>query len=258
MRQARAGITGLSPTDKVAKALLVETKMTGNADFPTPVPTLAELKTGREDLETAITEAAGGDHAKVFARQKAEAALDDLLVRMAMYVSNTAAGDELKILSTGFELRKQPEPIGPLDAPTDLEARTGALPGAIGLRCKPVKGRTTTRSSSTLPIRMWRPIGRCSRSYREPASRPPIWIPASTTGSACARWVPQAPARSVIQPRASAHHCLNAVGANCRGTAPAEKLGRCCFENEDGRSSGLYILPAKCYQPTGSIAAFCP
>ncbi|MBL0126011.1 MAG: fibronectin type III domain-containing protein [Flavobacteriales bacterium] len=49
-------------------------------------------------------------------------------------------GDELKILSTGFELRKQPEPIGPLHAPTDFEARTGALPGTIDLRCKPVKG----------------------------------------------------------------------------------------------------------------------
>ncbi|MBK7383849.1 MAG: hypothetical protein IPI81_11055 [Flavobacteriales bacterium] len=140
MRQARAGITGLSPTDKVAKALLVETRMNGNADFPTPTPTLTELKNGREALETAITEAAGGDHAKVFARQKAEAAVDDLLVRMALYVSNTAAGDELKILSTGFELRKQPEPIGPLHAPADFEARTGALPGSIDLRCKPVKG----------------------------------------------------------------------------------------------------------------------
>ncbi len=140
MRQARAGITGLSPTDKVAKALLVGTKMTGNPDFPTPMPTLAELQAAREKLEAAITEAASGDHAKVFARQKAEAILDDLLVRMALYVSNTAAGDELKILSTGFELRKQPEPIGPLSAPAELEARTGALPGTVDLRCKPVKG----------------------------------------------------------------------------------------------------------------------
>lgn len=130
----------MSPTDKVAKALLVETKMTGNAEFPTPNPTLAELKVGRETLETAIVEAAGGDHAKVFARNVAEAALDDLLVRMAMYVSNTSAGNELTILSSGFELRKQPESIGPLDAPPDLEARTGALPGTIDLRCKPVKG----------------------------------------------------------------------------------------------------------------------
>lgn len=140
MRQARAGITGLSPTDKVAKALLVETKMTGNAAFATPDPTLLELKAGREALETAITEAAGGDHAKVFARQLAEAALDDLLVRMALYVSNTAAGDELVILSSGFELRKLPEPIGPLGAPQELEARTGALPGSIQLRWRPEKG----------------------------------------------------------------------------------------------------------------------
>lgn len=114
--------------------------MTGNPNFLTPAPKILDLTAAREVLETAIMEAAGGDHAKVFARQVAEAAMDDLLVRMAMYVSNTSAGDELKILSSGFELRKQPEPIGPLEAPTELEARTGALPGAIDLRCRPVKG----------------------------------------------------------------------------------------------------------------------
>ncbi len=130
----------MSPTDKVAKALLVETKLTGNLDFPTPDPTLLELKAGREKLETAISDAAGGDHAKIFARNLAEASLDDLLFRMALYVTNTAAGNELKILSTGFELRKQPEPLGPLDAPTELEASTGAKPGEIDLRCKPTKG----------------------------------------------------------------------------------------------------------------------
>ncbi|MCC6936632.1 MAG: hypothetical protein IT226_00285 [Flavobacteriales bacterium] len=140
MRTARAGLTGLRPTDKVAKALLLETKMTGNPDFPSPSPTLVELKAGRETLEAAIVEAAGGDHANVFLRNVAEAELDKLIVRLAMDVSQTANGDAAKILSTGFELRKEGDPIGPLPGPSDLRARTGLLPGTVDLRWKPEYG----------------------------------------------------------------------------------------------------------------------
>jgi hypothetical protein len=137
MRSARAGLSGLRPADKVAKALLVETKMTGNASFPTPDPSLLLLKAGREILETAMVEAATGDHTKIFERNVAEAGLDQLLVREALYVSNVAQGDPVVILSSGFELRQEPTPKGPLPAPTELRARPGLKPGDIDLRWKP-------------------------------------------------------------------------------------------------------------------------
>lgn len=140
MRSARAGLSGLRPADKVAKALLVETKMTGNASFLTPDPTLLVLKAGREKLETAMVAAATGDHTKIFERNVAEAELDQLLVREALYVSNVAQGDPVLILSSGFELRQEPTPIGPLPAPTELRARTGSKPGDIDLRWKPTYG----------------------------------------------------------------------------------------------------------------------
>lgn len=140
MRSARAGLSGLRPTDKVAKALLVEKKMAGNAHFPTPDPTLLDLKNGREKLETAIVEAAAGDHTKIFERNVAEAELDQLLVREALYVSNVAQGDPLVILSSGFELRQEPAPIGPLPAPTELRAHAGNKTGDVDVRWKPVHG----------------------------------------------------------------------------------------------------------------------
>lgn len=140
MKQAKAGLTGLSPTEKVAKALLVETMMAGNLNFPTPDPTLVALGAGRVLLTNAITDSAGGDHEKVVIRQKAEDALGILLLREALYVSNVAQGDELIILSSGFEARKPPTPIGPLATPTGLLARMGNLPGSIDLRWDPVKG----------------------------------------------------------------------------------------------------------------------
>ena len=140
MKTARAGLTGLRPTDKVAKALLLETKMTGNPNFPAPSPTLAELLAGREKLEFTLVEAAGGDHEKVFLRNQAEAELDKLIVRLAMHVSQVADGDAATILSSGFDLRKEGDPIGPLPAPSDLRGSTGELPGTTHLRWKPVHG----------------------------------------------------------------------------------------------------------------------
>ena len=140
MKTARAGLTGLRPTDKVAKALLLETKMAGNPYFPLPNPTLPEVLAGREKLEVAIVEAAGGDHTKIFLRNLAEAELDQLIVRLAMYVSQVANGDPAIILSSGFEMRKEGEPIGPLPAPSDLRGQSGQLPGTTHLRWKPVYG----------------------------------------------------------------------------------------------------------------------
>ena len=141
MKTAKAGLKGLSATDKVAKSLLVETKMAAAvATFATPSPTLIVLKGYRLALETAITEAVGNDHAKVVAKQVAEAALDNALIAESLYVSNTCAGDEIKILSSGFEARKGPAPIGPLQAPAKLEARMSEFSGHINLRWKPEDG----------------------------------------------------------------------------------------------------------------------
>lgn len=140
MKIAKAGITGLSATELVAKALLVETKMTGNLNFPTPDPTLLVLKTKREAVETGIVEAASGDHAKVFAKNLAVAELKDALVREAAYVSHVAAGDVLIILGSGLEPRKEAEPIGPLGPPVDLLARAGDKPGEMLVDWAPERG----------------------------------------------------------------------------------------------------------------------
>ncbi|MBK7112921.1 MAG: hypothetical protein IPH60_10820 [Flavobacteriales bacterium] len=113
MKTARAGLTGLRPTDKVAKALSLDMKMTGNANSR-PVQHSLSCWPARS-LEVAIAEAMGGDHEK-FLRNKAEAELDKLIVRLAMDVSQVANGDAAIILSSGFELRKEGDPIGPLPA----------------------------------------------------------------------------------------------------------------------------------------------
>lgn len=208
MKQAKVGLTTLSPTDKVAKSLLVETKMTGNANFTTPIPAVAELKAGREALETAISEAAGGDHAKIFARNVAEADLDDLLVRMALYVTNTANGDEGIILSSGYEVRKSAEPIGPLPAPQDLEARTGPFEGEVELHWKRVYGsheyHVYVNTEDPSDPNKWTLIGVCTRARFTATGLPPAkyaWFRVTATGTAGTSPVSD-PAKGFVAPAA--------------------------------------------------------
>ncbi len=191
MRSARAGLSGLRPTDKVAKALLVETKMTGNAHFPTPDPTLLVLKAGREKLELALVEAATGDHTRIFERNVAEAELDQLLVREALYVSNVAQGDPVVILSSGYELRQEPAPIGPLPAPTELRAHTGTKPGVIDLRWKPVYGAYyyQVEASATDPNigGTWKLVAMSSAAHYDSKGNAPatyVWFRVTCLGAA--------------------------------------------------------------------------
>jgi hypothetical protein len=131
MKIIRVGLEGLSAMDKVAKALFIENKMTANAVFPTPSPTLAELKKGRETLEEAVAATLNGGKAATYAKDTAETALDELITRMAGYVVSVAGGDVGMILSSGFDVRKRGSPIGNLPAPANLRADLTDMTGQI-------------------------------------------------------------------------------------------------------------------------------
>lgn len=166
MKMAKAGLTGKTPAEKVALCLVVETAMTANPNFVTPVPTVAELTAGRTDLENAMVAAAGGDHDRIVERNKVERSLDNLLVRMSLYVSNVAQGDEVVILSSGFEVRKPSDPIGQPGVPENLRAEMGEQPGSVDLRWNPVRGAYIyhVEMNVTDPTNAadWKPVDECT------------------------------------------------------------------------------------------------
>lgn len=140
---AIAGVRKLNATGLVAKALFVETKMTGNANFTTPVPPIATITTARGALETAIVVAMDGGKTAHLDKRMKEAALILLLIEEAGYVTSVSGGDEAKIISSGFDVRKVPTPIGVLDAPGDLRASLTEFPGQARLRWNSVYGGYT-------------------------------------------------------------------------------------------------------------------
>lgn len=140
MKLIKAGLTRLKPAQVVAKSEYVETGMTGNANFPTPTPTLVEVTAARTQLVSALAAAESGAHADIAKKNEAVRTLRDLLTKLARYVNSAAGGDVDKAVSSGFELAKRPEPIDKLEAPQELNARMSSYEGRLDLRWQRVRG----------------------------------------------------------------------------------------------------------------------
>lgn len=106
MRRPQLNFTKLAISLKIQKAREIVQKLTGNPDFPTVNPTLAVLTAAINALETAFEAAADGGKtlkAKMHAKEKI---LVDLMVLLEESVGTISGGDEQKILSTGFGVKK--------------------------------------------------------------------------------------------------------------------------------------------------------
>lgn len=122
------------------------TALTGNADFPTPVPPLAEVQARLEDYKTKHAEATAMTNAArlaVLAKEKARAELKSTVTRLAAYVESAAAGDASAILGTGMQVRQTGGHSDRLPAPANLDSAPGHLEGEIRLTWRGVPGAKT-------------------------------------------------------------------------------------------------------------------
>jgi hypothetical protein len=117
------------------------TAMTGNASYPTPNPTLAEVSTGLNDFITALANAADGGVTLTAVKNDKRAVLVGILRDLANYVQVTCSGDLTVLLSSGFPIQKpQRNPIGVLPAPVNLTFNLGSLTGELDAVVPPVFG----------------------------------------------------------------------------------------------------------------------
>jgi hypothetical protein len=114
--------------------------MTGNADYPTPVPPLAEVTSALDDLQAKIEAAAGGDRTAMAARNAAWVNAKGLVRQLAGYVQCNCKNDLTILLSSGFKATKTPSPIGPLQPPQNLRASYTGVSGQVKLSMNPVYG----------------------------------------------------------------------------------------------------------------------
>lgn len=118
------------------------TKLTGNAAFATPIPTLAALTAAADRLDTAVD-------AYEFSRSRLDkqerdfafAELKGLRQDLGGYVQTVSNGDAELITSAGFEMEAARKPLGLLEAPVDVRATVRPYPGSVEVRFKGVRGR---------------------------------------------------------------------------------------------------------------------
>jgi hypothetical protein len=159
----KLAIIGLTPAQLIERARALFIALTGNADFPTPTPTLAVLDAAADALEAA--EAAvinNGGRQDYLARNERDTDLRSLITLLGSYVQVTSGGDPEKILSAGFQTRKVAAPLGLLPAPGNLRAVASSLPGVIDLRWDRVRGRLIYQveicEGDTLLPENWKPL----------------------------------------------------------------------------------------------------
>ena len=140
MANIKLSFSKLNPLAVLALLRSVVVNMMGNLNFATPAVLLAALTAAGDDLEVAITEATNGSRQSRIKRDNALVVVKDLLRKQADYVRSVCDGDREKLGSSGFELRKDYEPIEKVDAPKGEVATSTKSAGEIELRFRLVRG----------------------------------------------------------------------------------------------------------------------
>lgn len=143
----KLGHTRLTYAGLVDKVRTNVTKLTGNADFATPIPTLAVLTAAADRLDAAV-QAYDFSRSRLDKQERdiAFAELKGLHKDLGGYVQTVSNGDPEFITSAGFEMEANGRPLGLLPAPVDVRVTVRSYPGSLELSHKGVRGRLAYRT----------------------------------------------------------------------------------------------------------------
>lgn len=124
---------GRSAFAKLDQARFVVTKMKSNPLFASLAGQVTELETAADTLDNAITMARSGDHELVGMKQIAEDVLMEVMAKLCDSVNGEAAGERAKLITCGFPLRRENNPIGELNPPVKLLGKLTKTRGRASL-----------------------------------------------------------------------------------------------------------------------------
>jgi hypothetical protein len=162
--------------------------MTGNSYFPAPVPPLADLQVALTAYQTSIVEAVTSDKIKIANKRSCRIELETVLVQLGRYVMFVANGNELMLISTGFDLVKQPEPKV-LEEPGLVTVSNGISSGRLVVSIKRVKGAYSYLYQITpdplLPNSTWTsmPLNRSTGIFENLVPGQKYWIRVAAVGA---------------------------------------------------------------------------
>jgi hypothetical protein len=123
---------------KIELGRTVHKSMTGNANFPSPIPPLAALAAAVQELETAYEArmSHGGGTLFTSVIHEKENVFDEMMRDLERYVNIESRNEESVIRSAGMDVRK---PRGKAEVPgiaSSFSAKPGQHPGSVDLRWK--------------------------------------------------------------------------------------------------------------------------
>jgi len=124
-----------SDPELIAKAVLIKNQLTGNVHFETPDPPLVALTLSITTFTDGCNAAADGGKEATVLKNVARKELENILRQLGEYVQHASFGNEARILSSGFDVAKKREPVGPLPQATGLVVDQGINSGEVILEC---------------------------------------------------------------------------------------------------------------------------
>ena len=150
---------------KIVEVDAILAKMTNNAYYPNPRPSLAELSTALEACRFTHQEALTRGTEKVAIAALRLKDMDVMVSQLAAYVQSESNGEEVRILSSGFKVRSAATPTKPMTQPQALRFKLSPYPGQVDLKWEPVPGaRTYFVEKSVDGANDWQQCGTCTRS----------------------------------------------------------------------------------------------
>jgi hypothetical protein len=159
------GFFRLSPTKLVEFSRNVVVLMTGNPNFPTPVPALSVLTAAIDKLDDLIQKALSGDRIMIAARDVARNELLMVLVDLGAYVQATCLNSLAVFITSGFQAIKPRSSSVVPPTPTVARLTQGHVSGSLVFQFK--KSRNTQSCSiqiASSPTGPWTDYGVTSKS----------------------------------------------------------------------------------------------
>lgn len=159
----KLGFSKLNPSDKANKALNVVNHLTGNTDFPTPVPALSVITTQAQDVLTKQQQL-DGSKIKTEQRNIAVKTLSSSMNQLQGYVDTTANGNVEKILSAGFEPINKRTPSAKVGPVTGLTVTPTANEGEASIKWNPIKKSNLNVVFVSYDLKQWDIKGESTKS----------------------------------------------------------------------------------------------
>lgn len=131
-------------------------RITGNATYPTPPVTIANLQTAKNDFTMKVAAAHAGGPADTAAKNNSRQTLIGMLRQIAMYVQINCSDDMALLLTSGFEAQSTNRASVTLDRPQGLVLKNGSS-GQLVASVSKVKNTNMYEGRAKGPTGDWLP-----------------------------------------------------------------------------------------------------